>query len=183
MLFSFSRDVEGYYTDIFDQPQTVPMSTYLVAFAVGELVYLESNFRNISVCRLRHHITWSFWLQTFLNHLVWSILLTVVIEISTKYMMEFRSGHKQYDHVGGFHQSLIQINETHLHTHFESAVNHLHQRFHVSFECSLVPKSVLFLCMKLAGSPLEQSWRAFLWLKRLIVYCIYLIQDMYLCWV
>ncbi|KAL4228896.1 hypothetical protein ACF0H5_011936 [Mactra antiquata] len=41
-------DEDGYYTDIFDQPQTVPMSTYLVAFAIGELGFLESSVNNIT---------------------------------------------------------------------------------------------------------------------------------------
>ncbi|XP_060602695.1 aminopeptidase Ey-like isoform X2 [Ruditapes philippinarum] len=41
-------DNDGYYTDIFDEPRNVPMSTYLVAIAVGDLDYLESTVNNVT---------------------------------------------------------------------------------------------------------------------------------------
>ncbi|XP_053408166.1 aminopeptidase Ey-like isoform X2 [Mercenaria mercenaria] len=49
-------DAEGYYTDIFDEPRNVPMSTYLVAIAIGDLDNLASTVNNVSFrtwCRSR----------------------------------------------------------------------------------------------------------------------------------
>lgn len=41
-------DEDGYYTDVFDEPRNVPMSTYLVAIAVGDLDRLESSVNNVT---------------------------------------------------------------------------------------------------------------------------------------
>lgn len=43
------RDEDGFYTDIFDEPKSVPMSSYLVAVAIGDLEYMESTINNITV--------------------------------------------------------------------------------------------------------------------------------------
>ena len=62
-FFLLHRDENGYYVDMFDQPQTVPMSTYLVAFTIAELYYIETYYRNISVC-----MQYSFTCHQYLYH-------------------------------------------------------------------------------------------------------------------
>ena len=78
LFFLLHRDENGYYVDMFDQPQTVPMSTYLVAFTIAELYYIETYYRNISVC-MQYSLTCHQYLHHPKQHTVnWEIFASSI---------------------------------------------------------------------------------------------------------